>query len=278
MPSFWLFGFPPRAPPTRARRAASSCSRRETSALLERLIGVVNTRRRKAASWLGVADRQRAGIDLPCPRVPGRGGPAARMVRRIPRWHVRVLQLGELIQAVIDRKIAVARLRILARGHRRTNRVTRARSGQPCPGSRKSSTGCPTSGTGPAVHRPPAIGRLMAASPRPAKPTGADILALIERYAAVGRLRGGGPGLGRPIHRDAHGRDTRSIASSTLGCGAGPAILARPTRHERRLPPTAVALVPAHVDLVARLQRDFPDRADEDQPKLTNLESCSLAY
>ena len=126
-------------------------------------------------------------------------------------------------------------------------------------------------GTGRLFVDPRAIERLMAAAPPPSKPTDANILALIARYAASVRYAGAALVWGdKSIVVHTVETLEPSKVDPWLVRWAGDTRTTDPA--QRRLPPTAVAVAAGHVDLVAVYNVISQIVPEEDQPKLTNLD------
>ncbi len=246
-------------------------------ALLERLIGVINKTQKGSGELVQVGDRQRAGTTYHVRTFrPAAGRP--------PEWYVAypdgtfAFSNSELlIQAVIDRKTP-----------------TRTAQNAPHAGGGASAVNDPGAKLEPglgdlprlhAVQRrlpderalarlfidPRQIGRLVAAAPRPAEPSGARLVALLERYLAAVDYAGAAL-----VWSD------RSIVIHT-------AEILDPSRLDpwlrrwaggtgrvdpglERVPSSALALVSAHVDALALYDALYEIVPDVEQPKLANIE------
>ena len=236
-------------------------------ALLERLIRVVNTAQKDGGELARVADRQRAGITYHVREFPD--------AARLPEWYVACADgtfafsnSESLIQAVIDRKSQLQ----AAEPASSIASVKSAGGLGDVPRFREVQQRLPEKALLRLFVDPRAIERLMAASPRPAKPTDANILAMIERYAASVRYAGAALVWGDHsiVLHTVETLDPSKV-DPWLAHWAGdtrPVALA-----QQNLPSTAVALAAGHVDLVALYNVISQIVPEDDQPKLTNLDA-----
>src|SRR5262249_1987291 len=116
---------------------------------------------------------------------------------------------------------------------------------------------------------PRQIGRLLSAAPRPAKPTDARLMAIVERYLAAGEFAGA-----------ALDWNNRTITVHTVETFDPPRLdpwlrhWAGATRErdqlQDRVPPGAVALVSGHVDAIALFDALAQLVPDEDRGRMGN--------
>ena len=186
MPSCWLFAFLLKAQADSSQARGLLLFQARDHALLERLIDVVNAAQKDGGELARVADRQRAGTTYHVREFPVVAG-------RLPEWYIAYADgtfafsnSESLIQAVIDRKS-----QLQAAEHAPSTAGSKSDGGLgDLPRFKEVQQRLPETALARLFVDPRAIERLMAASPRPAKPTDANILALTERYAASVRYAG----------------------------------------------------------------------------------------
>ncbi len=237
-------------------------------ALLERLIDVVNTAQKEGGELARVADRQRAGTTYHVREFPDAAA-------RLPEWYVAYADgtfafsnSESLIQGVIDQKSQsqAAELGPSTAGPKSDGGLVNL------PRFKEVQQRLPATALARLFVDPRAIERLMAASPPPTKPTDANILALIARYAASVRYAGAALVWGDKsiVVHTVETLDPSKV-DPWLARWAGDTRTTDPA--QRRLPPSAVAVAAGHVDLVAVYNVISQIVPEEDQPKLTNLDT-----
>ena len=244
-------------------------------ALLERLIRVVNTTQKDSGELAQVGDRQRAGTTYHVREFPAAAG-------RLPEWYVAYpdgtfafSNSEPLIQAVIDRKSPTRTAQNASREGPVPSDVPGAKI-EPGLGDLPRLHSVQSRLPEPALARlfvdPRHIGRLLAAAPRPAKPSDARLMAMLERYLAAVDYAGAAL-----VWNDraivVHTVETLdpSKLDPWLRRWAGGTRRLDPALE--RVPSTALAVASAHVDALAlydALSRLVPD---EDGPKLANIET-----
>ena len=235
-------------------------------ALLGRLIRVVNTIQQESGELAGVAERKRNATTYYVREFPA---PA----NRPPEWYVTYpdgtfafSNSESMIQSAIDRK---------ARGH--DDKVEKAGPiidpglGE-LPKVKAVQRKLPERALARLFVDPRHFERLLAAGPRPSKPSDARIMATLGRYLAAVDFAGA-----------ALTWNDESIVIHSVET-LNPSLLDAWLRHWAsdtrrvdptlvRVPPTALAVASGHVDALAffdAIAQIFPD---EDQPRLTNIET-----
>ncbi len=236
-------------------------------ALLRRLIRVVNTIQQESGELAGVAERQRNGTTYVV-----RDFPAA--ANRPPEWYV-VYPDGTfafsnseaMIQSVIDRK---ARGQDDKNGTKAVPSIDSGLGEQPKLKAVKDKL--PERALARLFVNPRQFERLLAAAPRPDKPTDARIMATLERYVAAVDFAGAA------LTWDdesivIHSVETLnpSLLDPWLRRWAGDARRVDPTL--LRVPQTALAVASGHVDALAFFDAISQIVPDEDQPRLANIET-----
>ena len=236
-------------------------------ALLARLIRVVNTIQQESGELAGVAKRQRNVTTYFVREFPA-------AANRPPEWYVAypdgtfaLSNSEDMIRSVIDRK---------ARPQDGKDGTTAGPSVDPglgeLPRLKAVQDKLPERAVARLFINPRHFERAIAAAPRPGKPTDARIMATLERYLAAVDYAGAAltwndesivihsvetlnPSLLDPWMRHWAG-DARPV-DSTLA----------------RVPSTALALASGHVDALAFIDAIAQIVPDEDQPRLSNIET-----
>jgi hypothetical protein len=238
-------------------------------ALLRRLIRVVNTIQQESGELAGVAERQRNGTTYLVREFPA-------AANRPPEWYVAYADgtfafsnSETMIQSVIDRK---ARAQDDKDGTKAVPNVDPGLG--ELPKLKAVQRKLPERALARLFVNPRHLERLLTSAPRPSKPSDARIMATLERYLAAVDWAGAAltwndesivihsvetlnPSLLDPWLRHWAG-DTRRRVDPTLS----------------RVPPTALAVASSHVDALAfydAIAQIFPD---EDQPRLSNIETA----
>jgi hypothetical protein len=246
--------------------------------LLQRLIRVVNTTHKESGELAELGDRQRSGTTYHIREFPAAAA-------RPPEWYVAypdgtfAFSNSELlIQAVIDRKTP-APIAVKASGGNTGAGAGTDSSARIAPGLgdlpklRLVDRRLPDE---PALMRlfvdPMQIRRLLAAARRPSKPSEARLLALLERYLAAVDYAGAAlVWSDRSIVLHTVETLDSSRLDPWLRRWAGEARRRDPALE--RIPSTALALVSGHVDFSALYEALSGIVPDEEQPKLTNVET-----
>jgi len=268
---------PPEGPADSSLARGLLLFRARDQALLERLIRVVNTTQKDSGELAQVGDRRRAGTTYHVREFPAAAG-------RLPEWYVAYpdgtfgFSNSELlIQAVIDRKTPARSAQDASREGAGTTAVNDPGARiEPGLGDLPRLHSVQSRLPGPALARlfvdPRHIGRLLAAAPRPAKPSDARLMTMLERYLTAVDYAGAAL-----VCNDraivVHTVETLdpSKLDPWLRRWAGGTVRLDPALE--RVPSTALAVASGHVDAVAlhdALSRLVPD---EDGPKRTNIET-----
>ena len=265
---------PPEAPADSSQARGLLVFRARDRALLERLIRVVNTTQKDSGELAQVGDRQRAGTTYHVREFPAAAA-------RLPEWYVAYpdgtfafSNSEPLIHAVIDRKGAardlLKKLQVTPPAHGSVAKIEPGLGD--LPKLQSVQRRLPERALARLFIDPRHIGRLLAAAPRPAKPSDARFMALLERYLAAVDYAGAAL-----VWNDRsivlHTVETLdpSHLDSWLRRWAGGT--RRPDPALERVPPTALAMVSSHVDAVALHDALSLIVPDEDQPKLANIET-----
>jgi hypothetical protein len=271
---------PPEAPADASQARGLLLFQARDRALLERLIRVLNTAQKESGELAQVTERQRAGTTYYSREFPPAADRLAEWYVAYPDGTLAFSNSEPMIHAVIDRK-------------------GRSRSAQNPPRDGAAAAGGSAindSGAGndpglgdlprlkaverrlpePALARlfvdPRQFERLLAASPRPSKPTDVRIMAMLERYLAAVDYAGAALVWSKGAI-EVHTVETLdpSKLDPWLRHWAGDARPRDPVL--RRVPPTALAVASLHGDALALYDALSQIVPHEDQPKLTNIDT-----
>jgi hypothetical protein len=250
--------------------------RARNQTLLERLIRVVNTTQQDSGELAHVADRNRSGVTYHIREFPAASGRAPEWYVTYPDGTFAFSNSEPLIQAVIDRKAPAPR----------AHDTPASGSGAAAQSAAGALTGAALVDL-PALHavdrrlprpalarlfvNPRQIGRLLAAAPRPTKPSDARLMAMLERYLAALDFAGA-----------ALSWTDRTITVHTVET-LDPSKLDPWLRHwagtnPRRQPPldrvpsSALAVVSGQLDALALFDAISEVVPEEDRPRLANIE------
>ena len=267
---------PPEGPADASLARGLLLFRARNQSLLERLIGLVNTTQKDSGELLEVGDRQRAGMTYHVREFPAAAGRPTESYVSYPDGTFAFSNSELLIHAVIDRKTPARAAQNASREGAGASAVNDSGAKielglGDLPKLRSVQHRLPERALARLFIDPRPLGRLLAAAPRPAKPSDARLMALLERYLAAVDYAGA-----------ALVWTERSIVvhtAETLDSSRLDPWLRRWAGDTRRLDPalervpsTALALLSAHVDAPALYDALSGIVPDEDQPKLANIE------
>jgi len=270
---------PPEGPADSSLARGLLLFRARDQALLERLIRVVNTTQKDSGELAQVGDRRRAGTTYHVREFPAAAGRLAEWYVVYPDGTFAFSNSELLIQAVIDRKSPTRTAQNASREIAGATAVNVNDAGtkiEPGLGDLPKLHSVQRRLPGPALARlfvdPRHIGRWLAAAPRPAKPSDARLMAMIERYLAAVDYAGA-----------ALVWDDRAIVLHTVETldpskldpwlRRWAAVNRRLDPAPERVPSTTLALASGQVDALAlhdALSQLIPD---EDGPRLANIET-----
>jgi hypothetical protein len=260
---------PPDGPADSSNARGLLMFRARDPALLERMIRVVNTTQKESGELASVGDRTRGGTTYHVREHPAESGRIAEWYVAYPDGTFAFSNSEELIQALIDRK-APART---AEHPLRDGDESRVEPGLgDLPGLHAVQRRLPQPALARVFVNPRQIGRLVAAAPRPAKPSDARLMALVERYLTAVDFAGASLVWNdRSIEVQTVETLDPSKLDPWLRRWAGGAGRRDPLLN--RTPPTAMALASGHVDALALFDAVSQLVPDEDRPRLTNIET-----
>ena len=237
-------------------------------ALLGRLIRVVNTIQQESGELAGVGERQRNGATYLVREFPAAAS-------RPPEWYVAYpdgtfafSNSETMIQSVIDRK---ARAQVDKDGTKAGPNVDPGLG--ELPKLKAVQRKLPERALARLFVNPRHFERLLTSAPRPSKPSDARIMATLERYLAAVDWAGAAL-TWNDESIVIHSVETLnpSLLDPWLRHWAGDTRRGDPTL--ARVPPTALAVASSYFDALAffdAIAQIFPD---EDQPRLTNIETA----
>jgi hypothetical protein len=250
----------PDAPPDPSRARGLLLLRARDPALLERLIGAVNTAQRAGGELERVGDRLRAGTTYHVREFAGGSGRPPEWYFSDPDGTFAFSNSEAMIQGVIDRRSALRGGASAGPGLGDLPKLAAVRRRLPeRPLARL-------------YVDPRAIERMLAMAPRSGKPSDARSRAMLERHLAAVDYAGAAL-VWRSDAIVVHAVETLdpSRLDGWLRRWASDSRLVRPEL--RRVPPTALALVSAHVDLPALREAIYQFVPEGDHQRLRNLEA-----
>jgi hypothetical protein len=258
---------PPEAPADKIQARGILLLKARDQVLLARLIRVINTIQQESGELAGVAQRERNGTAYHIREFAAAANRPSEWYVVYPDGTLAFSNSEALIHSVIDRKDASRTANDGARVG-----VTLEPGLGDLPKLKAVASRLPQ----PAVARlfvdPRHFERVLAAAPRPNKPSDARIMALLERYIGAAEYAGAA------LMWSNEGIVVRTV--ETLNPSLLDPWLRRWAGDGRRLdpglgrvPPTALGVASGHVDAVAFLDALSQIVTDEDQPKLASFET-----
>ena len=258
---------PPDAPADASQARGILLVQARDPALLKRLIRVVNTIQQESGELAGVAERQRNGTTYHVREFPAAANRPAEWYVAYPDGTFAFSNSEAMIQSVIDRK---------ARGQDGKDGAKAGPNVDPglgeLPRLKAVQGKLPERALARLFVDPRQFERLLAGAPRPSKPSDARIMATLERYLAAVDYAGAAL-TWNDESIVIHSVETLnpSLLDPWLRRWAGDTRRVDPTL--ARVPPTALAVASGHVDALAFFDAIAQIVPDEDQPRLTNIET-----